>query len=84
MQRPIDDSIGSMSGAADRSILFGQYFWEDVKTKFLLNISGSSKDLSTISIKEKNNYFIKLSLSVHILILFILILQVTGLFCIQL
>ena len=83
MQRPIDDSIGSMSGAADRSILFG-YFWEDVKTKFLLNISGSSKDLSTISIKEKNNYFIKLSLSVHILILFILILQVTGLFCIQL
>ena len=83
MQRPIDDSIGSMSGAADRPILFG-YFWEDVKTKFLLNISGSSKDLSTISIKEKNNYFIKLSLSVHILILFILILQVTGLFCIQL
>ena len=83
MQRPIDDSIGSMSGAADRSILF-VYFWEDVKTKFLLNISGSSKDLSTISIKEKNNYFIKLSLSVHILILFILILQVTGLFCIQL
>ena len=30
-----------------------------------MNISGSSKDLSTISIKEKNDYLRKLSLSVH-------------------
>ena len=52
MQQPTDDSVRSMLGDVARSTFF-VYFWDYAKTKSLLNISESSKDLSVISIKEK-------------------------------
>ena len=64
MEQPIDASIGSMLRGTTRLIFLG-YFWKDAKAESLLNISGSSKDLSTISITKKNNYLRKLSLPVH-------------------
>ena len=45
MEQTPDNSIRSMIRKKPRSILLG-YFWVDLKTKSLLKMSGSSKDLS--------------------------------------
>ena len=47
-----DNSIESMIGKKSRSILLG-YFWEDLKTKSLPKMSGSSKDLSNKYLGKK-------------------------------
>ena len=52
MEQTPDNSIGSMIGKKPRSILLG-YFWEDLKTKSLLKMSGSSKDLSNKYLGKK-------------------------------
>ena len=87
MEQPIDESIGSMLRGTTRSILLG-YFWKDAKAESLLNISGSSKDLSTISIKKKiitlENEVYLFTRKEKILNLFIVILQIIGPFCVQL
>ena len=60
----MDGSIGSMLGGNTRSILF-DYFWLEANVESLLKIYGSSKDLSTTSIQEKNYYIRELSQYVH-------------------
>ena len=47
-----------------RSILFG-YMWYDVHVESLLNIRGSSRNLASMGITEKNNFLREFSRYLH-------------------
>ena len=47
-----------------RSVLLG-YMWYDVHVESLLNIRGSSRNLATMGITRKNNFFREFSRYLH-------------------
>ena len=47
-----------------RSVLLG-YTWYDVRVESLLNIRGSSRNLVTMRLTEKNNFFREFSRYLH-------------------